>query len=88
MQVEQLLNNPIHTLIHTLIHTHTVFYSTCVYRRDNSLLEKPLRSLGMRRFMGIVMEVSKSHSIHAQIASMLKKKRDEWFISAAKQYCK
>lgn len=62
----------------------TTFYSTCVYRRDNSLLEKPLLSPGMRGFMGIVVEDSKSYSVHAQIASILKTKWDEWFTSEAK----
>lgn len=34
--------------------------------------------------MGIVVEDSKSYSVHAQIASILKKKGDEWFTSEAK----
>lgn len=40
----------------------------------------------MRRFRGIVVEDSKSYSIHTHThtASILKTKWDEWFISEAK----
>lgn len=67
-------------------HTQIVFCITSIYRRDNSLLEEPLQSPGMRRFIGIVVEVNKSYSVRAETASIQKGKKicNELFTSEAK----